>query len=240
MNTDEKSYYDRRWGETNYLVRNDIERFQRILDYFMETGLKEPTVLDFGCGTGWVGGFFSNFSEVQGIDLSTEGIKKAQISFPRARFVSGDLFQHSFEEATFDIVISNEVFEHVNSQPEYIRLAYKYLRTNGYLILSTPNRPVAEIYSEELIRSGVDPGLQPIESWVSASELVDLLEPCFKIIKLDSYIFGRGHSGMKLRVFNSPKINTVVNGLRLNHLYEKMGGKLMLGSHISVLCQKLK
>lgn len=233
-------FYDERWLSKLRLNSNDLIRFMRILEYYLITGLREPKALDLGCGNGWIAGFFSNFCNVRAIDFSKSSISVATRKYPSVKFKSGDLFETFFEENDFDIVISNEVIEHVHQQQRYIEIASSYLKKGGYLILSTPNRDVVGVMTQELVDAGIDPRLQPVEKWLSYGNLRSLLLPHFKIVKMDSYLFGQGHSTLKLRLFNSPKINAIIRSLGLKEAYDVLRGKLRLGVHLSVLCRKVR
>ena len=58
----------------------------------------------------------------------------------RARLVQGDLERTPFASACFDLVLLNEVLEHVPDDAAALREAFRLLRPGGALIVFAPNR----------------------------------------------------------------------------------------------------
>lgn len=56
------------------------------------------------------------------------------------RPVVGSVMSFSFQDATFDVVLSTEVIEHVPHPPTAVREFARVLKSGGHLVLSTPNR----------------------------------------------------------------------------------------------------
>ena len=46
-------------------------------------------ILDFGCGTGWLGASLTSFGDVTGIDLSTAAIEHGRQEFPDVQLIAG-------------------------------------------------------------------------------------------------------------------------------------------------------
>jgi 2-polyprenyl-6-hydroxyphenyl methylase/3-demethylubiquinone-9 3-methyltransferase len=53
-------------------------------------------------------------------------------------YAPGNIFELSFEKA-FDVVLANEVIEHVAHPDDFLRRAAGWVRPGGHLVLSTPN-----------------------------------------------------------------------------------------------------
>jgi 2-polyprenyl-3-methyl-5-hydroxy-6-metoxy-1,4-benzoquinol methylase len=116
--------------------------FSRIASLNLELleGL-EGVVLDDGCGRGYQTRRLAStgrFSPV-GIDIFESDVRLAKLSanYP---VVVGNGCNLPFPAGTFDVVISNQVIEHVEHYERYFEEAARVLRSRGYLLLSTENR----------------------------------------------------------------------------------------------------
>jgi SAM-dependent methyltransferase len=56
------------------------------------------------------------------------------------RFVVGDAIRLPFAKASFDLVVTTEMIEHVPAWPEFLGEAARVLRPGGTLMISTPTR----------------------------------------------------------------------------------------------------
>lgn len=187
------TYYDDYWGRRGQKFTFDLQQRRLfILTELAATGLENPNVLDFGCGVGWLSAEIARFGRVTGIDLSPAGIERAKRECPQGTFVAASVFDYRFPSAAFDVVVSQEVIEHLDDQAKYLRLAYDYLKPGGYLILTTPNRPAAldrGLTMEQMRRSG---WLQPVENWLSEGDLRRLTRDLFCVRKICNFYFTRG------------------------------------------------
>lgn len=116
------------WENGQTLGKSGYEKFtinwwwvNRWLQCFIEAvPVKGKRVLDMGCGVGgMVAGFLTWGADAFGIDLSDYAIGKG---ISECEFLSERLFQGSchdlskFPDLAFDIVYSNQVFEHIPEQ----------------------------------------------------------------------------------------------------------------------------
>jgi SAM-dependent methyltransferase len=99
-------------------------------------------VLDSGCGGG--GTIVSLAEEVDfavGLDLDARfrdaGTRLATEKDQRASFVQGDGLALPFADASFDLVLSHSVLEHVHSAEQYLRECHRVLKPGGLCYLST-------------------------------------------------------------------------------------------------------
>lgn len=99
-------------------------------------------VLDVGCGDGKFTQLFKNkieCSKIIGIEGDEERIVEAKKNGVD-KIVSVDLEEKwSFPNASFDIVISNQVIEHIINIDNFISEIHRILRPGGYCIISTEN-----------------------------------------------------------------------------------------------------
>jgi SAM-dependent methyltransferase len=106
-------------------------------------GVLRGRVLDSGCGGG--GTIVSIAEEVEravGLDLDARfrdaGTRlAAEKGQHNACFVQGDGLALPFADASFDLVLSHSVIEHVQSAEQYLRECSRVLRPRGLLYLST-------------------------------------------------------------------------------------------------------
>lgn len=113
----QKTYYNKRWSHFNYLNKLQLQRLNAILKAFENFGFKYPRrILDFGCGTGWLTSILNNLGPATSIDLSDKAIVTAKKKYPWIMFICDALFKHPFKKESFDIIVSQEVIEHVKDQ----------------------------------------------------------------------------------------------------------------------------
>jgi ubiquinone/menaquinone biosynthesis C-methylase UbiE len=102
-------------------------------------------VLDIACGTGYGSAILASAAaEVVGIDISAEavGIAQSRFDLPNLTYQIADCFALPFPDGAFDIVVANEMIEHVADHDALIREAKRVLAADGALLVSTPNKPV--------------------------------------------------------------------------------------------------
>jgi SAM-dependent methyltransferase len=99
-------------------------------------------LLDAGCGTG---GFLrwaldrGSFSASAGVDVATAAIELAHARVPEADLHAAALAALPFEDASFDLVVSNDVLQHVHEDDVAASLSElrRVLSPSGTLLLRT-------------------------------------------------------------------------------------------------------
>ena len=106
----------------------------------LQRRLPDGLVLDVGCGAGpGLRYIASRGAKVVGIDPSMYALRQA------AGLIDVDLAQidaaarFPFADATFGMVLANEVVEHVPDGVEFLRECARVLRPGGIVFLTTPN-----------------------------------------------------------------------------------------------------
>lgn len=100
-------------------------------------------LLDIGCGQGHITNkILQHFpeAEISGLDYSLAAIEYAVEHFPGIDFAVGNAYRCPYSPNYFDLVICNNLWEHV---PDPIHLLSKIsvvLKKGGYIIISTPSR----------------------------------------------------------------------------------------------------
>lgn len=127
-----------------YFVNRNLAKFiyNDIETIFPNTKVR---VLDIGCGIGIVDFYLlqrlKEFEEIIGIDISQEGIKKANsiISHPKVKFFVMD-YTDIYKLGKFDVVIATEFIEHIVDVNTFLKNVYNVLNNKGIVIISTPNK----------------------------------------------------------------------------------------------------
>ena len=98
-------------------------------------------VLDVGCGDGKLIGKLGDkikSGEIYGIEISARYAEEARRN--KVNVIIGDIdVGLPFKDASFDIVVSNQVLEHVHSTDNFVKECRRVLKDGGICIASTPN-----------------------------------------------------------------------------------------------------
>jgi ubiquinone/menaquinone biosynthesis C-methylase UbiE len=117
----------------------------------------QSRVLDIGCGTGYGTAALAQSAQMAiGIDLSAEAIEYAREHYPLSNvtFEIAPATTLPFTAAWFDLITAFEVIEHVDNWCDLLIEARRVLRSNGVLLVSTPNKLY---YAESRAKEGPNP-----------------------------------------------------------------------------------
>ena len=127
--------------------------FERRLNLILNNvSLKNKVILDQACGIGvWLNRLkeFTPVNNLYGFDIDSELIDKFKqnnqkmensLKIPDENVVVSGAEKLPFESNKFNVVISNEVFEHFNDDVKASAEALRVLKLDGVLIIFTPNR----------------------------------------------------------------------------------------------------
>ncbi len=190
-------------GKTSFFYKLGYGKFSTL--YFRNlykplkkyiANIQHGKVLDVGCAYGYMlANFPSNF-EKSGIDVSAHAIAEAKKRLPQANLVVGgaeDPFP--FEPNSFDVVISNDVLEHLTNPGNALKNIYRVLKKGGIFYINCPNpnlfrrvllrkadekehhismKPHAEL--KKLLQNN---GFQIVDDWTFSADL-HLFFPRFK------------------------------------------------------------
>lgn len=230
----QQEFYNDRWKSYAFANRLKLLRCAAILDALALTKLDEPRIIDLGCGAGWLAGIIGNFGPTIAVDLSSTTIAEASKKYPHVKFIQADVLDWNYPRKQFDIVISQEVIEHVEDQKKYLEIAYGLLREGGYLILTTPNARTLYAMTEEQRSSWTQ---QPIENWLTIGEFKNLLNGRFEVIRLVTMIHGYGAQGT-YRFVNSERVRSLLKKIGFDGILDKMRMNFGYGLHILAICKK--
>ncbi|MEO8429587.1 MAG: class I SAM-dependent methyltransferase [Verrucomicrobiota bacterium] len=216
----QESFYNKRWQEFSFAHQRKLLRCAAILSALGETKLSEPRIVDLGCGAGWLANILGVFGPTVGIELSSTAINEASKRYPHVQFINSNVFEWDYSPGEFDVVVSQEVIEHVEDQVGYLRIAHDLLRNGGYLILTTPNARVASAMEEDVQTSIRE---QPIEKWLTVETLKSMLLQQFELLRITTIVPTSGNKGL----------HRWLSSLRLRRLCERLGiGQWLTGCQL--------
>lgn len=221
---DQINFYNNYWSEFSHFGNYKIYRIINILEILVLVKKKigkAPEILDLGCGDARTVAIWNEIGPSTGLDLSVEAIENAKKRYPFLNLYSGNATKTAFEDKSFDVVISQEVIEHIEEQITYIRECHRLLRENGCLILTTPNK----YYFDR--RKGGNYSRQPIENIVTPRELKHLVSQYFTVIELRSGTIAEGHYGI-YKFISNRYISVIIKRLNLNRILERCNFGLQL------------
>ena len=104
--------------------------------------LRGKRVADLGCGQGdYVRGLLAYTPHVSGVEYFEAAVQRYRSTYPgEDRVEAGDIQRLRFADGSFDVVLLNEVLEHVPDDRLALREARRVLRPDGHLVVFSPNR----------------------------------------------------------------------------------------------------
>lgn len=101
--------------------------------------LEDARILDIGCGLGVYVRKFREFSDrVCGIDVDPKRLVEGARTTPGLMLAASERLP--FEDASFDVIVLNEVIEHVADDAATMAEAMRILRPGGRIVIYAPNR----------------------------------------------------------------------------------------------------
>ncbi len=101
--------------------------------------LENLFVLDLGSGEGGTSVVFSNTSKVISFDIKLNRLKKQSYSSSIKR-INGNAVTLPFKNDLFDLIILQDVIEHVPGIEKLLAEVLRVLKQGGHIYISTPNR----------------------------------------------------------------------------------------------------
>lgn len=140
------SYFDS-FETTKYNTKNPIQRFliRRFMSELTELfddATPAASVLELGCGEGFVAGQLSQREGIEtyvGVDASESDIANLRAKFAKVEAHHGSIYDLSFFDRGFDVVVCAEVLEHL-SDPD-AALDQIVGVSPSWVVLSVPHEP---------------------------------------------------------------------------------------------------
>lgn len=141
--TGERVIADEYSGDINeyFIYQCHIATYEFAIPY-----LKGQKVLEFGCGSGYGSHYVAgSCSEIVAVDISQDAISYAKNNFSKdnLQFRCIDDIETTelpFSNASFDVVISFQVIEHLKNDAFFFIELSRVLKKGGVLIVATPDK----------------------------------------------------------------------------------------------------
>lgn len=232
----QKQFWDwhwQHWQERKTINRWKDRRHETVLTFLRSLALERPAILDVGCGPGWYTEKLALLGPTTGIDLSEAAIGMARARYPHITFMAGNLYEISLPAASFDVVVAQEVIDHVEDQAAFVGHVARLLKPKGYLIVSCANK---------LIMDRLGEGEFPPQPAAHIAQYLDLkglkrLLRCHFAVLQHTTLIPIGHRGI-LRVINSYKLNRFLGYLVPARSLEALKEWAGFGYQLIVLAQK--
>ncbi|MDD8020942.1 MAG: methyltransferase domain-containing protein [Acidobacteriota bacterium] len=114
-----------------------------LLKLALDESISSPKILDMGCGEGYITAEIQKTfldAEISGLDYSISAINYAVENFPGIDFCVADAHNPPYCDNYFDVVVLNNLWEHIPDPLVLLKGISRILKDRGYLILSTPSR----------------------------------------------------------------------------------------------------
>lgn len=134
------------WEDAWARVKKANTNIPDVLDYVPEIPLAFKKynckrILDIACGSGWLSFYLNEHGfEVTGVDISQSAIRLAneileERKLNTVQFIQADMFTMNFPENSFDGILINACFEHLDYARgrEFLLMIKKYLRPGGIM-----------------------------------------------------------------------------------------------------------
>ena len=236
--SEQKNFWDwhwQHWQDRKTINEWKQRRHEKVLSFVKSVAVDRPRILDVGCGPGWYTDKLAVCGQVTGLDLSEEAISMARTRFPHISFIAGNIYEHALQAGHFDIVVSQEVIDHVEDSASFVDRVAHVLRPGGYAVVSCTNKFVVDRLDEREFPS------QPrahIGRYFDVKTVKPLIQRRFRLLRMET-IIPMGHRGI-LRIVNSPKLNALLAATTSRDFLERLKERAGFGYQIIVLAQKLR
>lgn len=125
-------FHQRRLACTVALIAEAIQQVQGV-----------PKLLDVGCGQGHITAKIKESfpaMQIAALDYSVAAVEYGVDHFPGLDFAVANAYNPPYPDSYFDLVVCNNLWEHVPDPLHLLSGLKKIMKDNGFLVISTPSR----------------------------------------------------------------------------------------------------
>jgi len=153
-----KKYIKYRVIRTQYEWESHIDNVFRMFDKNLKT-YAPNNLLDVGCGNGdrtiRIANYFNvHMNNTHGLDYNDDVIIACKTMF-NARKIDLEIDDIPYENNTFDLVICNQVLEHLKNYKKIIDDLIRVTKKGGYIVIGIPN--LAHLINRIYLLFGIQP-----------------------------------------------------------------------------------
>ncbi len=124
-------------GNPSFVWRFGQDRRLNLIRHYAP--LEGARILDIGCGLGVYVRKFREFSErVYGVDIDAKRLVEGAKTTPGLMLAASETLP--FQDGAFDVIVLNEVIEHVRDDAATVAEALRVTRPGGHIAIYAPNR----------------------------------------------------------------------------------------------------
>ena len=145
----QQELYDKGWCKELQAGKEERGNLQTNLEFLAKINLLKTNdkVLEIGCGIGSVVFELGRQGyDTTGIDISGEAIAYGLKKYGDIRLEVQAAEALSYEDGSFDVVMSFDLFEHIARIDTHVSEVWRVLRRGGYYLFQTPNKYSNIIY----------------------------------------------------------------------------------------------
>lgn len=153
---EQQELYDAGWQSELERGKEQRGNLETNLAFVAQAALLKPgdRILEIGCGIGTVVQELAK----QGYDVRGTDISQVAIEYGRAKY--GDIRLEvqpaeglAFGDASFEVVLSFDLFEHIARVDQHVSEVYRVLKSGGYYLFQTPNKYSDVIFETLALKS---------------------------------------------------------------------------------------
>ncbi len=110
----------------------------RMYEKYGSKPINEASVIDIGCGYGWLLDYFNEAKIVCGSDISEHALDLARQRSPKREYKYGDIQEKINFDFKFDLILAINVIEHLTQPKQAIENICNALNPGGIVIVHLP------------------------------------------------------------------------------------------------------
>ena len=139
----QQELYDRGWRLGLDAGKEQRGNLTINLDFLSQADVLHPEhrILEIGCGIGSLAAsLHKQGHRIVGTDISQEAIAYGRQKYPELRLEVQPAESLPYEPASFDVVLSFDLFEHIATIDRHVSEVSRVLKGRGLYLLQTPNK----------------------------------------------------------------------------------------------------